>query len=73
MVNNGLYFCFNVINIFFFGIIKGEMVIMVIINMVNNILVFYLKGMSCIIVMYYKSRNGWIINNEYNMFLYYNY
>lgn len=72
MVNNGLYFCFNVIVIFFFGIIKEEMG-MVIINMVNNVLVFYLKGMSCIIVMYYKSRNDWIINNDNNMFLYYNY
>lgn len=72
MVNNGLYFYFYVIVIFFFGIIKGEMG-MGIMNMVNNVLVFYLKGMSCIIVMYYKSRNGWIINNENNMFLYYNY
>lgn len=68
MVNNGLYFCFNVIVIFFFGIIKEEMG-MVIINMVNNVLVFYLKGMSCIIVMYYKSRNDWIINNGNNMFI----
>lgn len=72
MVNNGLYFCFNVIVIFFFGIIKGEMG-MGIMNMVNIVLVFYLKGMSCIIVMYYKSRNDWIINNGNNMFLYYNY
>lgn len=54
--------------IFFFGIIKGEMG-MVIINMVNSVFVFYLKGMSCIIVMYYKSRNDWIINNGNNMFI----
>lgn len=68
MVNNGLYFYFYVIVIFFFGIIKGEMG-MGIMNMVNIVLVFYLKGMSCIIVMYYKSRNDWIINNENNMFI----
>lgn len=51
MVNNGLYFHSYVTVKFPLGNTKGEMG-MGIMNMVNNVLVSYSKGMSCITVMY---------------------